>query len=64
MARAEVQKLIDRMAAPLIAAPMFLVSNPELALACCAEGVMGTFPAHGTRSREHGGQELDQEWGF
>jgi nitronate monooxygenase len=52
MARAEVQKLIDRMAIPAIAAPMFLVSNPELALACCAEGIMGTFPAHGTRSPE------------
>ncbi len=52
MARAEVQKLIDRMAIPAIAAPMFLVSNPALALACCAEGIMGTFPAHGTRSRE------------
>ena len=52
MARAEVLKLIDRMAMPLIAAPMFLVSNPALALACCSEGIMGSFPAHGTRSRE------------
>ena len=52
MPRAEVQRLVDRMAIPAIAAPMFLVSNPALALACCAEGIMGTFPAHGTRSRE------------
>src|SRR5262252_6095404 len=52
MARVEVRKLIDRMAVPAIAAPMFLVSNPALTLACCAEGVMGSFPAHGTRSRE------------
>ena len=52
MARAEVQRLIDRMAIPVIAAPMFLVSNPALTLACCGEGIMGSFPAHGTRSRE------------
>ncbi|HTR83529.1 MAG TPA: nitronate monooxygenase [Reyranella sp.] len=60
MARAEVQKLIDRMAAPIIAAPMFLVSNPALTLACCAEGVMGSFPAHGTRSREEFQGWLDE----
>ena len=52
MARAEVHKIMERMAIPAIAAPMFLVSNPALALACCGEGIMGSFPAHGTRSRE------------
>ncbi|MCO7522097.1 MULTISPECIES: nitronate monooxygenase family protein [unclassified Pseudomonas] len=30
---------------PLVAAPMFLISNPELVLACCANGVVGSFPA-------------------
>src|SRR6266436_6644202 len=60
MARAEVRKLIDRMAIPAIAAPMFLVSNPALTLACCAEGVMGSFPAHGTRSREQFQAWLDE----
>src|SRR5581483_10671860 len=60
MARAEVQKLIDRMVIPAIAAPMFLVSNPALTLACCAEGIMGSFPAHGTRSREEFQAWLDQ----
>ncbi len=60
MARAEVQKLIDRMAIPAIAAPMFLVSNPALTLACCAEGIMGSFPAHGTRSREEFQAWLDE----
>ena len=59
MARAEVQKLIDRLAIPAIAAPMFLVSNPALTLACCAEGIMGSFPAHGTRSREEFQSWLD-----
>ena len=58
MARAEVHKLMERMAIPAIAAPMFLVSNPALTLACCGEGIMGSFPAHGTRSRE----ELAAAW--
>jgi len=56
MGKAAVLKVLDQMAIPAIAAPMFLVSNPALALACCAEGVMGSFPAHGTRTRE----ELEQ----
>jgi nitronate monooxygenase len=60
MPRAEVHKLIDRMAIPAIAAPMFLVSNPALTLACCAEGIMGSFPAHGTRSREQFQAWLDE----
>ncbi|CRI59428.1 NAD(P)H-dependent flavin oxidoreductase [Pseudomonas sp. CCOS 191] len=30
---------------PLVAAPMFLISNPRLVLACCANGVVGSFPA-------------------
>ena len=60
MARAEVQRLIDRMAIPVIAAPMFLVSNPTLTLACCGEGIMGSFPAHGTRSREEFQSWLDE----
>jgi len=37
---------------PLIVAPMFLVSTPEMALAVCSEGAMGSFPAHSTRTRE------------
>lgn len=30
---------------PVVAAPMFLISNPALVLACCRNGVVGTFPA-------------------
>src|SRR4029077_1813178 len=60
MARAEVHKLMERMAIPAIAAPMFLVSNPALTLACCSEGIMGSFPAHGTRSREEFRAWLDE----
>ncbi len=45
-----VTDLIAGMSLPVIAAPMFTVSNPEMALATCAQGLMGTFPAHTTRS--------------
>ena len=37
---------------PLIVAPMFLVSNPALTLAAVSQGVIGSFPAHATRTRE------------
>jgi nitronate monooxygenase len=30
---------------PVIVAPMFLVSNPDMALASCKEGLVGSFPA-------------------
>lgn len=37
---------------PVIAAPMFLVSTPAMTLASCRAGIVGSFPAHSTRSRE------------
>jgi nitronate monooxygenase len=37
---------------PVIAAPMFLISNPELVIACCTNGIVGTFPALNQRSSE------------
>jgi len=37
--------LEQRLRLPLVAAPMFLISNPQLVLACCAHGVVGSFPA-------------------
>jgi len=49
-----------RLRIPLIAAPMFLVSSPEMALAACSRGVMGSFPAHSTRTREVFAGWLDQ----
>lgn len=37
--------LDQRLRLPVVAAPMFLVSNPQLVLACCHSGVLGSFPA-------------------
>ena len=37
--------LEQRLRLPLVVAPMFLISNPELVLACCRNGIVGSFPA-------------------
>ncbi len=37
---------------PLIAAPMFLISGPELVLAACREGIVGSFPTPNCRTSE------------
>jgi nitronate monooxygenase len=37
---------------PVIAAPMFLVSGPDLVVAACNAGVIGTFPSLNQRSTE------------
>ncbi|MCL6574056.1 MAG: nitronate monooxygenase [Bacillus sp. (in: Bacteria)] len=37
---------------PVIAAPMFLVSGPELVKNCCLNGVIGSFPAPNARPIE------------
>src|SRR5579864_2374702 len=42
----------DRLRLPLIAAPMFLVSGPDLVVAACASGVIGAFPTVNCRSVE------------
>jgi nitronate monooxygenase len=34
----------------MIAAPMFLVSGPDLVLACCRAGIVGSFPAPNART--------------
>lgn len=44
--------ILSRTQAPVIAAPMFLVSNPALALACCRAGIVGSFAAHSARTSE------------
>lgn len=45
-------ELRARLRLPLICAPMFLVSNPQLVIEACRAGVMGSFPKANVRSRE------------
>lgn len=42
----------NQLAVPAIAAPMFLVSGPDLVSACCKNGVIGSFPAPNARPIE------------
>ena len=43
---------IDSLSLPVVAAPMFLISGPQLVIECCKQGIVGTFPALNQRSSE------------
>jgi nitronate monooxygenase len=49
--------LRGRLRLPVVGAPMFIVSTPELVLAQCKAGVVGSFPALNARPKE-----LLDEW--
>ncbi len=44
--------LKDNLALPLIGSPLFIISNPDLVLAQCLSGVVGSFPALNARPKE------------
>ena len=46
------EQLKDRLSLPLIGAPMFIVSGPELVIAQCQAGIVGAFPALNARPQE------------
>ena len=46
------EKIAKRLRLPLIAAPMLSVSGPDLAIAACKAGVIGSFPLANARSIE------------
>lgn len=52
MAKALPKHWVDNMTLPAIAAPMFLVSGPDLVAATCKSGVIGAFPAPNARPIE------------
>jgi nitronate monooxygenase len=43
---------IDSLSLPVVAAPMFLISGPQLVIECCKSGIVGTFPALNQRTTE------------
>jgi nitronate monooxygenase len=49
--------ILENLRAPVIGAPMFLVSGPELVIEQCKRGIIGAFPALNARP-----QELLDEW--
>lgn len=48
---------LDRLRLPIIGAPLFIISGPDLVLAQCKAGIVGSFPALNARP-----QELLDEW--
>ena len=44
------EQLVSSIRLPIVAAPMFLISDPRLVLSCCSNGVVGTFPALNQRT--------------
>lgn len=44
--------LRDRLRLPVVASPLFILSNPDLAIAQCTAGVVGSFPALNARPKE------------
>ncbi|MDT9597820.1 NAD(P)H-dependent flavin oxidoreductase [Sphingosinicella rhizophila] len=49
--------LFDRLRLPVIGAPLFIISNPDLVIAQCKAGIVGSFPALNARP-----QSLLDEW--
>jgi nitronate monooxygenase len=49
--------ILQRLRIPVIASPMFIVSNPQLVIAQCTSGIVGSFPALNARPAE-----LLDEW--
>ena len=43
---------INELKIPAVAAPMFLISGPEIVIECCKNGIVGTFPALNQRTSE------------
>lgn len=46
------QVLSLRLRLPLIASPLFIISTPELVIAQCKAGIVGSFPALNARPKE------------
>ncbi len=44
--------LASKLRLPVIAAPLFIISNPDLVIAQCKAGIVGSFPALNARPKE------------
>ncbi len=53
-------RLLENLRVPVIGAPMFLVSGPELVIEQCKAGIIGSFPALNARPQELLGEWLTQ----
>ena len=44
--------LRDSLSIPVVGAPLFIVSNPDLVIEQCKAGIVGSFPALNARPKE------------
>jgi len=49
--------LRDTLSIPVVGAPLFIISNPDLVIAQCKAGIVGSFPALNARPKE-----MLEEW--
>jgi nitronate monooxygenase len=49
---ANIQQLTDQLSLPVLASPLFTISNPDLVIAQCLNGIVGSFPALNARPKE------------
>ncbi|CAG9179661.1 nitronate monooxygenase family protein [Cupriavidus respiraculi] len=52
--------LQNRLSLPVVASPLFIISNPDLVIAQCKAGVVGSFPALNARPAPLLGEWLDR----
>ena len=52
-----IESLKSKLTIPVIGAPLFIISNPDLVIAQCKSGVVGSFPALNARP-----QNVLEEW--
>jgi nitronate monooxygenase len=52
--------ILQNLRIPAVGAPLFIISNPDLVIAQCTSGVIGSFPALNAREEEGAPIELDR----
>lgn len=57
MEKYDFKTMKESLSLPVMVAPMFLISNPELVIHSCKAGIIGTFPALNART-----EEILKEW--
>lgn len=60
MQKGSIERLMESVKLPVIMAPMFLVSNPNMIINACASGIIGSFPALNARTSEMLEEWMDQ----
>src|SRR6218665_1945291 len=58
--RASLPPLFANLRLPVIASPMFIISVPDLVIAQCKAGIVGSFPALNARPAAQLGEWLDR----